>query len=178
MLFSLLYYDHPLLRKKSLMIESIDDELKSLAQGMVDSMIHYNGVGLAAPQIGKLIRLIVIRDEFVGEDGEFCLGSPEVLINPVLRAPSKTEEKRPEGCLSIPGIHAEVMRPLSICVKYQTLDGRTVEEEAKGFRARVIMHENDHLNGVLYIDRVDSNERKIIDPRLKALKDKTRVNDS
>ena len=77
-----------------------------------------------------------------------------------------------EGCLSIPGVHAEVVRPLSIHVRYQTLDRRTVEEDVVGFRARVIMHENDHLNGNLYIDRLSSQERKKIEPLLRVIKEK------
>lgn len=173
MVLSLFYYDHPILRKKSQPIELINDEIKKFAQDMVASMIHYNGVGLAAPQVGKSIRLIVIRDEFVNEDGEFRLGPPEILINPILSSPSKEMEKMAEGCLSIPGIHAEVERPTKIKVKYLTLDNQTIEEEPIGFRARVIMHENDHLNGVLYVDRVSSDERIKIESSLKELKAKT-----
>ena len=95
---------------------------------MVESMIHYNGVGFAAPQVGKLLRLIVIRDEFVGEDEGYRFGPPEILINPILSSPSPEAEKMAEGCLSIPGIHAEVMRPNRIRVRYQTLDNRTIDE--------------------------------------------------
>ncbi len=174
MILPLFFYDHLCLRKKAQSIESITEELRSLANDMVESMIHYNGVGLAAPQVGKLLRLIVIRDEFVGDNEEYRLGPPEILINPVLSAPSQEAEKMAEGCLSIPGIHAEVMRPSRIRVRYQTLDNRMVEEDAVGFRARVIMHENDHLNGVLFIDRISPDDRAKIDPVLKALKDKTK----
>ncbi|MBF8263911.1 MAG: def-B [Parachlamydiales bacterium] len=169
---SLKYFDDSNLRKKSLPIESINDDIKQLALDMIDSMLHYNGVGLAAPQVGRLVRLIVIRDEFVGEDEEYKLGPPEVLINPVLSNPSRETETMSEGCLSIPGIHADVVRPASIHVRYQTLDGRIVEESPVGFRARVIMHENDHLNGVLYIDRVSPEDRKRIDPMLRSIDEK------
>jgi peptide deformylase len=174
MILSLLYYDHPDLRKKSLQIEAVNEEIVIFAHDMAESMIHYNGVGLAAPQVGRLLRLIVIRDEFVGEDGELRLGPPEILINPVLSSPAKELEKMTEGCLSIPGIHADVMRPSKIRVAYQTIDGVAMAEDAIGFRARVIMHENDHLNGVLYIDRVSPDERQKIEPMLKALKEKNR----
>jgi peptide deformylase len=172
MILPLLYYDHPSLRKKSQPIEEITDEIKQFAADMVESMIHYNGVGLAAPQANRHIRLIVIRDEFIGEDEEYRLGPPEVLINPVLSDPSKETEKMPEGCLSIPGVHAEVVRPSRIRVRYQTIDGRIVEEEAFGFRARVIMHENDHLNGVLYIDRLSAEDKAKIEPLLRDIKEK------
>lgn len=174
MILPLFYYDHFCLRKKAQPIESITEELLVLANDMVESMIHYNGVGLAAPQIGKLLRLIVIRDEFVGDNKEYRLGPPEILINPVLSSPSREAEKMAEGCLSIPGIHAEVMRPSRIRVRYQTIDNRIIEEDAVGFRARVIMHENDHLNGVLFIDRISPDDRAKIEPVLKALKDKTK----
>jgi peptide deformylase len=172
MILPLIFYDDPGLRKKSQSIEEISHEIRSFAHDMVESMIHYNGVGLAAPQVGKLLRIIVIRDELVGEDGSFLFGPPEILINPILSNPSSEIERMAEGCLSIPGIHAEVMRPNRIRIRYQTLDNRIIEEEAVGFRARVVMHENDHLNGVLYIDRVVPEERVKIDPLLKALKDK------
>lgn len=168
----LLYYDDAGLRKKAFPIEMIDEDIKRLAQDMIDSMIHFNGVGLAAPQVGRLVRLIVIRDEFVGEGEEYSLGPPEVFINPILTRPSTETEKMPEGCLSLPGIHAEVVRPACIHVRYQKLDGKFVDEDAVGFRARVIMHENDHLNGVLYIDRISPEERARIEPMLRELKDK------
>lgn len=173
-MLSLVYFDDPLLRKKSLPIESITEEIKKFAQEMCEAMIHYNGVGLAAPQAGRLIRLIVIRDEFIGDDEEYRLGPPEILINPAITHPSKQTEKMPEGCLSIPGIHAEVERPLGIHVRYQKIDGQFFEEDPVGFRARVIMHENDHLNGVLYIDRVTSDEKIKIEPLLRELKNKLR----
>ena len=157
---------------KSQPIAEISDEIRAFANDMVESMVHYNGVGLAAPQVGKLLRLIVIRDEFVGEDEGYRLGPPEILINPILSSPSPEAEKMAEGCLSLPGIHAEVMRPNRIRVRYQTPDNRTVDEIAIGFRGRVIMHENDHLNGVLFIDRLSPKDRMKIDPMLKTLKEK------
>ncbi len=172
MIVPLLYYDDSELRKKSKPIEVITDEIQRFAQDMVESMIHYNGVGLAAPQVGRLLRLIVIRDEFIGSEEEYLLGPPEILINPILSAPTKKTEKRPEGCLSVPGIHAEVERPSGIHVRYQKIDGSIVEEDVAGFRARVIMHENDHLNGVLFIDRIFSDDRRKIEPLLRELKEK------
>jgi peptide deformylase len=173
---SLLYYDDQRLRKKSEPIVEITDQIKKFAHEMVRAMVHYNGVGLAAPQVGRHIRLIVIRDEFVTEDGEYSLGEPEILINPQLSRPSKQKEIRPEGCLSIPGIHAEVERPISVHVRYQTVEGKVVEENPTGFRARVIMHENDHLNGVLYVDRLTPEERAKIEPSLRDLKEKSLTN--
>ena len=167
MILPLVFYDNALLRKKAKPIEQLNEESLKLARDMTETMIHGNGVGLAAPQIGKLVRLFIIRDEFVGLDGEYHLGEPEVFINPQLSKPSKETVLMSEGCLSIPGIHADVVRPKSLFVRWQMLDGTWKEEEISGFRARVIMHENDHLNGVLYIDRLDSATRKKADPHLK-----------
>ena len=124
------------------------------------------------PQIGHSIRMIVIRDEWVGPDGKYHLGHPEILINPVLSNPYKEKEIMPEGCLSIPGLHVEVERPLGIHVKYQTVEGKFVEENIPGFRSRVVMHENDHLNGVLTIDRAAPAARKKMEPILRAIKKK------
>lgn len=165
----LVYYDHPTLRKKAIKIESITDAIKQLANDLTETMIYHNGVGLAAPQVGISLRIFVIRDEQVGVDGSFHFGAPEVLINPILSHPSEEKEVMAEGCLSIPGVHAEVIRPSRIHVRYQTVDGELKEEEVSQFRARVMMHENDHINGVLFIDRLTKEERLRIKPLLNAI---------
>lgn len=166
----LVYYDNPLLRKKAKKIEAINKEIIKLSSDMIETMIHHNGVGLAAPQVGVLLRIFVIRDEIVAADGSFQLGEPEVLINPVLSNPSKETELMSEGCLSIPGIHAELERPSKINIRYQTLEGHLRDETASNFRARVIMHENDHINGVLFIDRLPPNSRNNIASHLREVK--------
>jgi peptide deformylase len=163
------YYNDSVLRKKALPIEEITPEIIQLAQEMIETMIAWNGVGLAAPQIGQLVRMFVIRDERVTVDGQVILGPPEVLINPQLSNPSTEKVPMTEGCLSLPGLYMEVVRPKSIHVRYQTLEGKWVEETLDNFRARVTMHENDHLNGVLIIDRIDRAERKKLDERLAAM---------
>ena len=93
------YYDDPVLRAKAKTIEEITPEIIQLAQDMVEAMIEYNGVGLAAPQIGELLRIYVFRDEWLNENGQYELGQPQVAINPVLSAPSKETETMLEGCL-------------------------------------------------------------------------------
>ncbi len=173
-LLPLVYFDDPLLRKKAQPIEEITEEIRQLADRMIESMIHYNGVGLAAPQVGRLLRLYVIREELLGSDGQYQFGPAEVIVNPILSEPSDEIAAMSEGCLSIPGIHVDVPRPLRIRVRYQTLEGEIKEEEASGFRARVFMHENDHLNGVLFIDRLAPDVRKALDPELRAVKQKYR----
>jgi peptide deformylase len=168
----LVYYDHPTLRQKAKNIPLITAEIKKLAEDMIDTMIHHNGVGLAGPQIGQLLRIFVIRDEFVDQAGDYQFGPSEVFINPMITNPSTKTVVMPEGCLSIPGIHSDVERPASIHIRYQTLDGETVTEEVTGFRARVMMHENDHLNGTLFIDRLPSDDRKQLEPELRVIKQK------
>ena len=91
----------------------------------------------------------------------------EVFINPVLSSPSKETESLPEGCLSIPGIHREVVRPFKIHVEAMDLSGKLFSVDLEGFKARQVMHENDHLYGTLFVDRLDQKVRKEIDPLLR-----------
>lgn len=173
MILPLCYYDDPILRKKALKIEAITPEIRQLAADMIETMIHQNnGVGIAGPQVGKLLRIFIIRDEFTGSDGRWQFGPAEVMINPEISKPTPEQVAMSEGCLSIPGIHADVVRPAGLYIRYQNLDGQIVEEIVTGFRARVIMHENDHLNGVLFIDRLPKDLRARIDPQLRAVKQK------
>lgn len=166
------YYGHPVLRKKAEVIEAITPEIVQLAHDLIETMIHYNGIGLAGPQVGKSLRIFVIREEFLSADDNYTLGPPEVIINPVISAPSEEKESMLEGCLSLPRLHIEVTRPQKITVRYQNLEGKFIEEHLDTFRGRMMMHENDHLNGVLTIDRMDPKERKKIEPFLRAIKEK------
>lgn len=167
------YYGHPDLRTKAKPVETLTPEIVELCQQMVETMVSMdNAIGFAGPQLGILLRIFVIREEKFLPDNKFILGDPEVIINPVLSAPSKEQVLMQEGCMSLPGLHVGVVRPQSIRVKYMNLKGEMVEEELKDFRARMFMHENDHLNGVLTIDRMDSQERKQIEPILRAMKEK------
>jgi peptide deformylase len=166
------YYGDPILRTKALPIPEITPEILQLAQEMIEAMIEHNGVGLAAPQIGKLLRIYVFREEKLRADGHYELGEPEVVINPVLSKPSKESESMLEGCLSVPGLRVNVVRPKKVHIRYQNLKGEFVEKELTDFCARVNMHENDHLNGVLHIDRADPKERKELESVLQKLKKK------
>lgn len=166
------YFGDSVLRSKAKTIEKITDEIKQLAQDMVETMIEKNGVGLAGPQVGKLLRIFVFRDEWVDDEGKYHLGAPEVVINPTLSNPSQETDEMLEGCLSIPGIHVSVKRPKKIRIRYQNLEGEWIEKDLEGFIARVSMHENDHLNGVLHIDRASPKDRKTLDSELQKLKKK------
>ena len=165
------YYGHPDLRLKAKPVEAITPEITALCEGMVGAMLSLeNCIGFAGPQLGVSLRIFVIREELSGEERLF--GKPEVIINPTLTAPSQEMVSMSEGCMSLPGLFVEVKRPKTIHVRYQNMKGETVEEALSGFRARMFMHENDHLNGVLHIDRMDPKERKKIEPLLRAMKQK------
>ena len=166
------YYGNPILRKKAVKVTAITDEIRELVHDMIEMMDDRNGVGLAASQVGELWQIFVIRPEIQSDSNEFLLGEPIVYINPELSNPSEETQTGPEGCLSIPGIHMEVTRPKSIHIKAMDLDGNIFEEDVTGFKAREVMHENDHLNGVLYIDRLNPEQKKEIQPVLKEIKEK------
>ncbi len=131
------------LRKKSREVEKIDEKILTLIEDMKETLYEKNGVGLAAPQIGILKRVIVID---IGE-------GPIVLMNPVI-VYQKGEQKEMEGCLSVPGVWGIVSRPERVIVRGMNPEGETVEIEAEGLLAIAFCHEIDHLNGVLYTDKV------------------------
>lgn len=172
------YYGHPDLRAKAQPVEALTPEIVQICRDMVEMMLSLdNCIGFAGPQLGILLRIFVIREEHFLADDKYTLGEPEVIINPVLSSPSKETVSMTEGCMSLPGLHIEVKRPACIHVRYQNIKGETIEEQLTDFRARMFMHENDHLNGVLHIDRMDPAERRRIEPQLRAMKHKYREAD-
>lgn len=171
--FPIRYYGHPDLRLKAKAVEEITPSIVQTCEGMVETMLALdNCIGFAGPQLGIGLRIFVIREEKFLSDNNYTFGDPEIIINPVLTSPSKEVETMVEGCMSLPGLHVEVTRPKSIQVRYQNLKGEFIDERLTDFRARMFMHENDHLNGVLFIDRMDPKERKKIEPILRSLKEK------
>ena len=142
----------PVLRTPAQPIEVFDDALQAEAATMIELMRDARGVGLAAPQIGRLRRLIVIEP---GEDEP-----PTALVNPEITWRSDEEETATEGCLSIGEIVVPVARATAIHVRAQDLDGSVLELDAEDFAARVIQHEVDHLDGILILDRTGAEERK------------------
>ncbi len=139
-------------------IAEFDDDLSSLVDDMWETMYHAEGIGLAAPQIGVSLRLCVVD---VREEDH-----PEVrrlaLVNPVVSDAGKKTDKAPEGCLSIPGLEEVVSRPECVTVTGFTPDGEPVEVEAEGLLARALQHEIDHLDGILFIDRVSPLKRRML----------------
>jgi peptide deformylase len=172
MLLKIYYYGHPILRQRCEPVVEITDEICKLASDMIETMDKSNGIGLAAPQVGHPIRLFVLRNYIFTEDGQWTFSAPIVFINPKLSKPGEEFVSDTEGCLSLPGIRLEVTRPDKITVEATGLDGKVFVEELEGYNARVRMHENDHINGVLFVDRLDVNARKKIDPVLREIKKK------
>lgn len=171
-LLPLAYYGNPILRKIGDPIVEITDDVRKLVEEMVETMDACDGIGLAAPQIHHSIQLFVIRRPVEIDGGKIELKEVKVFINPKLSLPSTETWKISEGCLSIPSIHAEVERPKEITVEYSDLEGNTIKERASGWEARVIMHENDHINGILFIDHLGEEERQNFEPFLKSLENR------
>jgi peptide deformylase len=164
------YYGNPILRKRAQEITEITPEIVELAQKMIQHLVSSsNYVGLAAPQVGVSLRLLVMRYDEIDSEGNSTTSEPIIIINPELSNPSSRKETLEEGCLSIPGVNVPVSRPESIHVRYQNIKGEIVEEDFHGFKARVLMHENDHLNGVLIVDRIGQSLKKKIQPKLQII---------
>lgn len=150
----------PVLRREADPVphEEIDDELRALVADMFETMYHAEGIGLAAPQIGISRRILVIdvRDEDDPEAGKYALVNPEVVVA------SKETAKEVEGCLSIPGVDETVERPWSVEVRALDPQGREVSIPADGLLARALQHEIDHLDGILFPDRISPLKRRLL----------------
>ncbi len=168
----IVYFGDPRLRKRALSVAEITEELRKLASDMLETMDANNGIGLAATQVGREVRLFVLRNYVENEKGSVELTNPQFFINPKIVILDDRVQEDGEGCLSLPGVRAPVVRPYFIRVEALDLEGKPFVEEIEGYKARVILHENDHLNGVLFIDRISTKERKKIAPDLQALKKK------
>jgi len=154
---------HPTLRKVAQPVSDFDDELNSLAENMIETMRLGEGIGLAAPQVNISKRMFVIDLKLIDENLE-----AKAYINPKILS-TEGSESFEEGCLSIPGIRAEVIRPVKIEVQYQTISGEQTTEELYGLTARVFQHEFDHLEGILFIDKIAPLKKKLLEPKLKEL---------
>lgn len=157
-------YGFEVLRKKTKKVTKIDDKFIELVGSMFNTMHKASGIGLAAPQIGSDLALTVI-DVSKAEEKKKIKTEPITLINPLIRD-YHGEITLEEGCLSIPYVRGEVTRPETIYIEYQDLDLNKHYIELRGFIARVAQHEIDHLNGVLFIDHLNKDERKILKPEL------------
>ena len=178
MIREIVIYGDPVLRAKGKRLEKIDDEIRVLAADMLETMYEANGVGLAAQQVGTALQLTVIdvsnaenrpsRMWLAGEEVDPKEHMPLILINPELQLDHE-QEIGTEGCLSFPEITAEIPRAAKVKVKAQDLEGNQIEFEAAGLLARAVQHENDHLNGILFIDRMSSAAKASLAGKLKRL---------
>ncbi len=172
MAYELCYFGNPVLRQKASEVAEVNDEIKELIGEMIRLMKKYNGMGIAAPQIGVSKRVFIHTVRGIGEDGYPVYGSPKVYINPKITVVGDEEWTEGEGCLSLPKIYEDVTRPYKIKVEALDEDGKAFEEEVDGWLARPVLHENDHLNGVLFIDRILPHRKKLLAPQLKKIKKK------
>ncbi len=152
------YYGNPILKQSCETIKEINDEIKSLIDSMVEVMYQHGGIGLAGPQIGVLKQIIVWDTQWplkkhIKKDHITYTKTPLVMINPNIIGSSKDNVALVEGCLSFPNVEGMILRPRKIKVVYQSRNGKQVEQSFTDLNARVIQHEIDHLNGVLFIDK-------------------------
>jgi peptide deformylase len=183
MILSIMQYGDPILRAKGKQIEKIDDYIRALAANMIETMHAANGIGLAAQQVGEAVQLTVLdisqiedrpsRLNLNGKDVDPTTSMPLVLINPEIELGGETEVGT-EGCLSFPEITGQIERAESTMAHAQNLEGDKIEIVASGLLARAIQHEVDHLNGILFIDRMNSAAKVALSSRLKRLQKQTK----
>jgi len=160
---SLVYYGNETLASVAARVDNIDDEVISIVKEMFEIMYKERGIGLAGPQIDLKKRIIVI-DTGEERDGKLAL------INPEIKEFSDILEPYEEGCLSLPGLNEDVIRPAAVVVRGVTVMGNEVEFEASGIMARVLQHEIDHLDGILFIDRIEKYIKDELRSELKKIK--------
>jgi len=154
MILSILNYKNPILRKKSEEIKEITPEIRRLALDMIETMIQNKGLGLAAPQVNESKRMIavhLIKNRSSKERADF---EPKVLINPRIVAKSRETDMEEEGCLCAPGLFLKIKRAKGVSVEAKDIEGKEIEIEAEELPARILQHEIDHLNGVLFFDKI------------------------
>ena len=173
MILPILSYGNSVLKKKALPISVKTTNLETLIKNMWDTMYAAQGVGLAAPQIGESIRLFIVdtypfsdNEDLLIEERNFLRGFKKVFINPEIIEETGKECFFNEGCLSIPGIREEVKRKKSITIKFQDLNGKFIKESFSGIVARVIQHEYDHIEGILFTDKLSYLKKKTIKRKL------------
>lgn len=164
MLYEIQTYGKEVLRTETKEIPQIDDDLRTIVANMFETMYAAEGIGLAAPQVGKSIRLFVIDLSPIDEEE-----SKRVFVNPRIISFGDDKDEYEEGCLSIPTIREIVTRPTTIRITYQDMEGKHYDEEIDGFLARVIQHEYDHLEKTLFVDHLSSLKRSLLKKTLKKI---------
>ncbi len=184
MILEVTKYGNPILRQKGARIETVTPEIKQLIADMFETMYATKGIGLAAQQVGKALQLTVldlrgVEDrpstlELDGKAADVEKFMPLVLINPEIK-PLNDPVAGPEGCLSFPELYGDVVRPESVAVKALDEKGKPVEFRCGGLLARAVQHETDHLNGILFIDRMDRKSKNEIREELDLLQAETKA---
>lgn len=159
-------YGHPVLRKKAEPISKDYPELKKFIADMFETMDNSDGVGLAAPQVGRADRIVVIDGNAVAEAFPECTGKRLALINPEIEVLEGETVTRPEGCLSLPGINEDVKRVENIRLRWMDEDFNEHEEVMTGFLARIVQHELDHLEGQVFTDHISGIRKQLIRSKL------------
>ncbi|HYG40294.1 MAG TPA: peptide deformylase [Cytophagales bacterium] len=163
MIFPIVAYGDPVLKKKAVEIERGSIDVKKLADDMFETMYEANGVGLAAPQVNLSIRMFVVDGEPMDEA---LTGFKKVFINPVILKEQGNDWGFEEGCLSIPTVREEIQRKEEITIKYFDTDWNEHQETYDGLRARIIQHEYDHIEGVLFLDRISPFKKRLLKSKL------------
>jgi peptide deformylase len=169
MILPIYTYGQAVLREKTEPVDAQYSDLKGLIDNMFETMYQADGVGLAAPQIGRSIRLLVIDAEPLSADHIECKDFKRVMINPEIVERSEESIAIEEGCLSFPGIHEKVPRAAKIRVRYKDASFATQEETLEGFAARVVQHEYEHLEGRVFIDHITPIRRQLNKSKLNAI---------
>ena len=181
MILPIVKYGHPVLRQRGRRIETITDEVRQLAASMLETMHDAQGVGLAAQQVGQPLMLLIVDVseaerpstlEINGVVGRVEEHMPMILLNPAVSEPAG-EQIGGEGCLSFPGLSADIKRAEAVTVTATSLEGKPMKFRCTGLLSRAIQHELDHLNGVLFIDRMDSASKAAMSGSLKRLMKET-----
>lgn len=147
--------NNPILRAMSEPVKKFDSGLKKFVRDLKDTMVAANGLGIAAPQVGKNVRVFIVTLAFDKKERTSL-----VMINPVILWKSDEMELGEEGCLSLPGVYGKVLRHAQIKVEFFNIDGSRQELDLTGLDARVVQHENDHIDGTLFVDRMKKNQEK------------------
>ena len=179
MILEIVKYGHPVLRSKCQPVVRIDSKLRELVKNMLDTMYDASGIGLAAPQVNVPMRLFVLdviqMDErpstmsMADQPVDLKDWMPMTVINPTLEL-FKTKKTDTEGCLSFPEVTADIVRPDKVITQCTLIDGKKIEFEASGLLARAIQHETDHLNGILFIDRMKASDKAQYIDHLRAMR--------
>ncbi len=166
MVYPIVVYGDPILRKRATDIPKDFPGLATFIQDMFDTMYAAHGIGLAAPQIGKGVRLFVVDGTTLEDEEEDMTGFKKIFINPQLLDETGNNWAFEEGCLSIPNIRENVSRPETVRIRYQDETWTTREEEYSGIKARIIQHEYDHLDGKLFIDYLTPLKKRMLKGKL------------